>query len=518
MRVVGLPRIPLGMALVLAGMAGLVATTAFAPLSIWASPFVSLFVLLWALDGRTFRSGALIGLVYGFAFWAALISWLTLYLGPIPWLALAITESLYIALAAGFIALILTFGRHRWGRRGWWMYLSPLAVAGAWTAHEWLASNWPWGGFSWARFGTTQYDSPMHNALSWLGTSGLSFIIAWFTISLYQVFTATRVNFRTLLPSAFAVLLTVLIPLFPTTYSDTMNIAGVQGNTKSGLFDVVEPGDNLAAHVEDTLTHVNSPVDLIVWPENAADLDPTQFPSAAAAMNFINTKFDSPILTGTITNPAPDTYFNSSILWRNGVVEAQYDKAHPVPFAEWMPARDFFHFLVPDLVDLVTRSYQFGTRPNVMNIDAHTVGVSICFDIVDDSLIRSMLVRGAQVVIAQTNNADFGTTYESAQQLEIARVRALESGRYVLNVSTVGITALIAPDGTVSESLQPFTRSALQAQDVPLARSTPPGVFTSLAIDILATVIGLGIAALILIDRVRRYRAARANTPIVRRG
>lgn len=516
-----LPRLaplPLWLSLLVSAAAGLTGVTAFAPLSIWPSAFVSLFLLWWCLDRRSFWTGLLVGLVYGLTLWAPLINWLTVYLGPIPWFALAATEALYIALASGLIALVFGFARSRVKPAPLIHFLTPVSVAGLWVAHEWLAANWPWGGFSWARFGMAQYEGGFANSLSWIGSAGLSFVIAWFCASSYYYFSRPSAPWRGLLIPVVLLVVCAIVPLFPTRYQGSITIAGVQGNTKSGLFDVVSPGDNFTAHLDTTLEQVSKPVDLIVWPENAADIDPTKNFLAATRLSFLAERYNAPILTGTITSPTSGTYFNSSLLWGADGLVAQYDKAHPVPFAEWMPARPLFHAIVPDLVDLVTRDYSFGTRSNVIDVGTTRIGVSICFDIVDDALIHEMLAHDAQVIVAQTNNADFGDTAESAQQLEIARVRALESGRYVLNVSTVGITALIAPTGEVEQRANRFEPAVVYAKQIPLAVSHTPGTAANFVVDLLSSLVGLGFVTWAIVHQSRQYRAARANMPVVRRG
>jgi apolipoprotein N-acyltransferase len=517
-RVRRLAPLPLWLALVLSAAAGLIGVTAFAPLSIWVSAFISLFLLWWCLDRRSFWTGLLVGLVYGLTLWAPLINWLTVYLGPIPWLALAVTEALYIAIASGLIALIFGFSRSRGMKTRWLHIITPAAVAALWVAHEWLAANWPWGGFSWARFGMAQYEGLFAHSLSWIGSAGLSFVIAWTCAAIYYFLSRRIAPRRTLLIPIVVVVACALVPLYPTRYQGSIAIAGVQGNTKSGLFDAVSPGDNLTAHLDTTLEQVDRPVDLIVWPENAADIDPTENFIAASQLSFLAAKFSAPVLTGAITSPSNGTYFNSSLLWSADGLVAQYDKAHPVPFAEWMPARSLFHSIVPDLVDLVTRDYSFGTRSNVIDVGTTRVGVSICFDIVDDALVHQMITHDAQVIVAQTNNADFGDTAESAQQLEIARVRAIESGRYVVNVSTVGITALIAPTGQIEQSVKRFEQAVVYSEEIPLAASRTLGTAANFIVDLLCTVLGLGFVALAIAHRSRQYRVARANKPVVRRG
>src|SRR5690606_30570758 len=101
-------------------------------------------------------------------------------------------------------------------------------------------------------------------------------------------------------------------------------------------------------------------------------------------------------------------------------------------FAEYMPARPFFHAIVPDLVDLVQLEYTSGQRPATFDIElgerSVRAAIAICFDIIFDDHVAAMMVGDPQLLLAQTNNADFGKTDESVQQLQIARTKAVETG------------------------------------------------------------------------------------------
>jgi apolipoprotein N-acyltransferase len=215
---------------------------------------------------------------------------------------------------------------------------------------------------------------------------------------------------------------------------------------------------------------------MVVWPENGVDVDPTRNAQSAAVLDYLSSRMDAPFIVGTITNPSDDVFYNSSLLWKAGAGATQiYDKVHPVPFAEYMPDRAFWRMFAPDLVDLVSRDYSIGTRSNVFDINGILAGIAICFDISDDSLTNAMVDGGAQLVLAQTNNADFGRTDESVQQLAIARLRAIETGRSVVNISTVGTSAIIAPDGSTLDSLEWFEPGAM-VDEVPLASVTTPAL------------------------------------------
>src|SRR5690606_19636953 len=111
----------------------------------------------------------------------------------------------------------------------------------------------------------------------------------------------------------------------------------------------------------------------------------------------------------------------------------------------YVPNREFWSLFAPELIGLIQRDYTPGTRDAVFDVGEATVSVNICFDIVDDRLIRGSVHDGAQAIFAQTNNADFGRSDETVQQLAIARIRAIETGRTVVNISTVGVSAVILP-------------------------------------------------------------------------
>jgi apolipoprotein N-acyltransferase len=236
---------------------------------------------------------------------------------------------------------------------------------------------------------------------------------------------------------------------------------------------------------------------MVVWPENGSDLDPARSVLAARQLDELSERMKAPFIVGTITHPNDDQYFNTSLLWEAGKGSIDhYDKRHPVPFAEYMPARAFFRAIVPDLVDLVTRDYSKGTTDTVFDVNGVIAGISICFDITDDAVAREMVSDGAQVILAQTNNADFGKTDENLQQLAIARLRAIETGRSVVNISTVGTSQIIAPDGSTISSITPYEAGSMIA-DVPLATTNSPGTLLAQGVELLVS--GWGLAGLILV-------------------
>jgi apolipoprotein N-acyltransferase len=231
-------------------------------------------------------------------------------------------------------------------------------------------------------------------------------------------------------------------------------------------------------------------------------LNPLSVPYSAAALTQVSAAFSAPIVTGTITKDSQGTYFNSSLVWVAGKgATAQFDKIHPVPFAEYMPDRPFWRALAPDLVDLVGYDYGLGTRPNVVNVNGVSVGLSICFDISYEQQARAFIAGGAQVVFAQTNNADFGRTDENVQQLAIARLRAVETGRAVVNISTVGTSAIIDSSGSTIAQIPAYEPGAM-LESIPLYDNITPAMALGQLYEILLTVVAL--AGLLMLITWRR--------------
>jgi len=506
------PLMPLWLAFVGAVGAGIALDAGFPDKGWWPLTLVGTGIVLAALIGRRPGMAFLIGLVAGATFWGVHIYWLTLYLGPVPWIGLTGFEAVYFALGATLIALVYRRADLVWPTRRGRLGIVPLVVAGLWVLREGINSIFPYGGFSWGRVAMSQSQSPYADLVAWLGMSGLSFVLVWLVAFLIQLGResgpAGLGRTSRVLAAAVAIVATLAVPAWPALTSGTSRIGAVQGNSNAGLFAVHERGDILSDHVSASLGLEGQNLDLVVWPENASDIDPAQYDIAAQTLDAVSQRLgDVPLVVGTIQQRDGKVY-NTSLLWQNGQVADHYDKRHPVPFAEWMPNRAFFRSLAPDLVDLVTRDYEFGDTDLTFDIDGLIAGISICFDITDDAVMRSMSAEGAQVILAQTNNADFGQTDENLQQLAIARLRAIEFGRSVVNISTVGTSEIIAPDGSAIASIPAYQAGTMVA-DVPLATTPTPASLVGFQLEWLAAGFGLiGLAVALTTRTPRRPRRA----------
>ena len=476
------PVFPLWAAVIAAAAAGALLNLAFPALSVWIAALPAVALLLLSLIGRRAWSALLVGFVFGAVFFLILVGWTARYLGPIPWLALGLFEG---ALTA--VALVPVTLAYRWIpaliRPGLARSVVLAGVVAAlWIGRELFLGNWPYGGFPWARIAYTLSDTPAARVTSWIGISGLGFLMVLLVAFLVELVRARRRpgTAALALPAVLVVLL-LFLPAFPTTANGTMRIGAVQGNGPTGYFDKREPLDVLNAQTAATEPLYGKRMDLLVWPEGGLDDDPFQYPVLADALDAISARVQAPILANAATEKG-DLYYNTSFLWPedNHGPLARADvqthaKRHPVPFGEYVPDRAFYNAIVPDLIGLIGREYTPGTDAPVVRVGDTPVGLAICFDVIYDDLIAQGVGSGAQVLVFQTNNADFRGTVENLQQLGIARMRAVETGRAVVNISTVGTSQVIRADGSTQASLSQDRPGAL-LEDVELHTGATAGI------------------------------------------
>ncbi len=248
-----------------------------------------------------------------------------------------------------------------------------------------------------------------------------------------------------------------------------VTVALVQG-------DVPEPGLDFNAerravldnHVRGTLAvaaHEPADLSLVIWPENSSDIDPIRNPDAAAQVQRALDAVGVPLLIGAVLDePTPDVS-NASLFYRPGAAAPErYVKLHPVPFAEYIPYKSFFR-IFSDKVDLVRRPFVAGHTIGGFRVDSsegtYWALPTICFEVAYDGLVRNAVTQpGRQpgLLVVQTNNATFGYSDESEQQFAISRIRAIEHGRSVAHVSTVGVSGFINPDGSVTRARRGSSR------------------------------------------------------------
>lgn len=504
----GRPLLPWWAALPASAVAGLLLDLATPAVGWWPLTFVSVILALITLIGRSIGGALLVGTVYGAVFYATHLVWVGAYLGPVPWVALAGLEA--VLFGAGAISVMLAY---RWSARypSWGavqLVAVPALIGALWTAREVVMGAWPYSGFPWARLGMTQVDGPFPDLASWTGVTGLSFLIATGCAAVVQWGRAGGIRRPVAaLPAVVIGVVLLLVPAFPTTDAGAFRVGWVQGNGPTGYFDDRAPGDVLTAQIDATAPVLGRQMDLLVWPEGSVDTDPLQDRATAASLDTLAATAGASVLVNAATAREGDI-FNTSLLWTGTPAAPQlHDKVNPVPFGEYVPDRWFYELLAPDLIGLIQREYTPGTNPPAVTVNGTTVGLAICFDVIYDTVIWDGARQGAQVYVFQTNNADFRGTDENLQQLAFARMRAIETGRAVVNVSTVGTSQVIAPDGSTLTAAGVDTAAA-EVTTVPLRTGLTPASTLGPAITTGITLAAIaGLAVLGILHRITRRRS-----------
>ena len=453
-----------------AAAAGGLLVAAFPPYGIWPLAIVSVAAFALVTRGVRARRGAWVGLVYGLAFFVPLLSWTGIYVGPAPWLLLAAAEAAFMAALGAGLAVTARLP-------GW-----PLWGAALWVAQEAARDRGPFGGFPWGRLAFAQANSP----LAWLSAYGGAPLVT-FAVALAGSLLAALVlaladhpparRVRGALPAVAGLAALVAVTGaaaaagdWQTTQTRPYTVAVVQGNVpRLGLEFNAQREAVLRNHVTATLAlaadaragRVAKP-DLVLWPENASDIDPIRNPDAHALIDQAAKAVGVPILVGTLADgPDPATTIrNIAYVWdpRTGPGES-YVKRHPVPFAEYIPLRPIARLVSRD-VDLVQRDFVPGDRPGNLTVGPARVGDVICFEVAYDGLIDDV-ANDSEMIVVQTNNATFGRSNETWQQLAMGRLRAIEHGRPVLVAATSGVSAVIDPDGHLQARSDVFTADVL---------------------------------------------------------
>lgn len=484
---------------------------AFPDVGVWVAAPVAMAMLYVALRDAPTGVGFGSGWLFGMAFLLPHLWWAYVAVGWIPWVALSAAESLAIALVGALTARLTRLGTL--GRAVW---LEPVAFAVLWVGAEQLRSAWPFGGFPWGRLAFAMADTTMAR-LAWLGGVPLVSLVVAFSGAMLGVgFFAVwdrRVVQSLAAPVALIVLflLPIGLPLDGRAQTGTLTVAWAQGNlANEGLDSFARAREVTANHLDATLALAqekpHATVDLVLWPENSSDIDPRTDAQTAADVTAAAQAFGAPLLFGTNDYSPANGRYNTSLVWLpNGepLPGAEYHKQQPAAFAEYIPIRSIARRFSAD-VDRVSVDVLPGEGPAriaipIASLDRDVVvGPIICFEVAYDWVPRQAVRNGAEFLAVQTNNATFGATPESTQQLAMSRLRAIETGRATFQVSTVGVSAVISPTGRTLDETELFTQDAGIAT-VPLRTSLTPashwgGPF-ALALEVLAGLTALGAVA-----------------------
>jgi apolipoprotein N-acyltransferase len=351
------------------------------------------------------------------------------------------------ALLFGLFAMLMPGGR---GRR--------LALPGAIVLAEWVRWSWPFGGVPLSTIAMGQADSPLAPTVRVLGPLLLVALVAsigvaisaafdreWRTVATVIGFVAVALGWAAIAPDGYAV--------------RSINAAVVQGGGEQRTR--ATPGDGpivLQRHIEAS-TLVRTPVDLVVWPENVVNPEPPylappisnrllSYADAERAVSDVARRLHTTLLPGWFYAVDDHTTVNyTEVVNPDGNALGRYEKVRTVPFGEFVPLRWLLDPFARDV--LPPRDVRQGSKPAVLDTPVGPVGVSISWEIFFDTRGRDAISHGGELLTNPTNGSSYWLSIVQTQQIAASRLRALETGRWVLQAAPTGFSAIIEPDGTV---------------------------------------------------------------------
>ena len=501
-----------GLLAVLAGVAG---GLSWQPYALWPMAFIAVagLVLLTATAGM--KRSAFIGYLFGLTQGVLAISWVSV-LGW--WVA-----GLLIAVMACWWALLGVALRIVRPVPGW-----PVWAAACWVLMEAAMSRFPVGGFPWLRLAWTSVDQPLRGWLPMVGSPAVGFLIALCGTSLAAVLIDRRGRARfawlavpVLLFSVGGVLAARPVPAS----GATVNIGSVQGNLdgNAGPQSMGYARSVTNNHLSETVTlmararaGIDPMPDLVVWPENSTDIDPTKEAVTRSLVGDATALTQRPILVGAVMEgPGVNQRQTTSLWWStSNQVQARYDKRNLVPFGEWIPWRDQLLPIFPILKEVGAQSVP-GHGPGVLTgtLDDGrklTVGTIVCFELAWDSTVYDTVRNGAQVVLVQSNNGTYTGTGQPRQQFAITRARAIELGREIVVTTTNSFSGEILADGRVVTRSTP-TKAMARTYTVPTRTTITPAVRIGGRLELALSLVAAGSLLVAGGREIARRRAVRTG-------
>lgn len=483
---------------VVAVLSGVLLYVSFPPRTLWWLALPAFAGLGWVLRGRGWKAGLGLGYLFGLGFLLPLLVWTGVEVGSLPWLALSAVEALFIALVGAGIAAV--------SRLPVW----PVWAAAVWIAGEAARARVPFGGFPWGKIAFGQADGVFLPLAAVGGTPVLGFAVVLCGFGLYETVRLALEGRRTRVlrrGAASAALLSMAVPVAGALAARTLvhdgaedgtaTVAVVQGNVpRLGLDFNAQRRAVLDYHARET-ERLAAEVkagrkprpDFVLWPENSSDLDPFAYADAAYVIDQAAKSIGVPISVGSVVERDGKLY-NEQILWDPAKGPTQtYDKRRTQPFGEFLPLRSLVGAINSDWTEMARQDFSPGTKPGVFTMAGTKVGLATCYEAAFDWAVRDTVTHGAQMISVPSNNATFDRSEMTYQQLAMSRVRAVEHSRTVTVPVTSGVSAIIMPDGRITQRTGMFVADSL-VQKVPLRSSTTPatdlGVLPEIALVLIA--------------------------------
>jgi len=411
------------------------ASLSFEPYGIWPLALIGLAGWFTLLTQNRLKYRIFLSYLFGACLLLLNQHWTGVYVGNLPWLILSLSQAVIFIMPAFFVRKDAKYNQ----------YLFALSY----ISTELLLRTVPFTGFGWTRLSFTQVDSPLAVIYPIGGVALVALVLA---------LVSSARKFRSFVIAALIPAVCWFIPA-NVQNEESISIALVQGGVVNlGLDFNSKPQEVFKRHLDQSISSIKpNEVDLIIWPENAVDVDVNTNPQVNDSIKNLSTLLNTPILIGAVTKSI-DGPKNQSILYNSDKGQI-YTKRYLTPFGEYLPLRSVAE-KVSKYSSQIT-DFKAGEQNTVFDVNGNRFNTLICYELINDIFVAE---ARNNFLVVQTNNATFGDTSQLDQQLNIARVRALESAREIAYVSTTGTTSFISPQGKILSSLDKFKPATLKSQ------------------------------------------------------
>jgi apolipoprotein N-acyltransferase len=468
--------------------AGAAISLAFAPYNCWILAIILPIILFWSWDNSTPSQATRRGLLFGLGMFGFGIYWVYISLHDyggssamfafLSTLALVILLSLYLALA-GWLTI-------RWGPptglKRWLLFIPAL-----FTFLEWVR-GWLFTGFPWLSLGYSQIDAPLGRLAPYLGVLGVGWAVMFSTgilwVSLNSNCWQARIGWIGLLTAIWLGIWELEKVHWTEPTGSILRISIIQGNIPQEEKWQMNRLEDILGHYMQLSLPEHGHTEVIIWPETAI---PTFYQYILPFIDALGKKarkdkinYIAGIPTGT---PEDKVFYNSVISIGESV--NFYSKRRLLPFGEYLPLQWFFKFfrawVKMPMADFLPGEY---TQP-LLKVADQPVGVSICFEVVFGNEIRLALPISTWLINV-SNDAWFKDSIAAHQHLQIARMRSLETGRYMARATNTGISAIIDDHGRIIETGPQFQAAVVRGSIQLRIGQTPYVYFGDLPIVVLA--------------------------------
>jgi apolipoprotein N-acyltransferase len=433
--------------------AGLALAASLPPWGWWPLAFVGIALLDRLLADTTWKQRLWRGSVVGWTLFIPTILWITQLTAP------------------GYVIATLFFG----GLVGLFAILVPphsgraLGLIGAWVLCESLRTAWPFGGVPLSLLAVGQVGGPLAPIARIGGVLGIAIATVAGGIALSAAFARHYVK-AALLGGAVLVLIAVaaVAPTGEPT-GEELDIAFVQGGGPQGTRAIdTDRREVFERHLDASYEDVPEDMDLVLWPENVVDTDgDVQDAKEGRELQALARHLSAPLSVGTVEGVDDEHFRNSQqVLDADGVWGDRYVKVQRVPFGEWVPFRSLIERVAPDT--LAERDATVSTQSGLLETDAGPLATAISWEVFFGHRARSAVLDGGELLYNPTNGSTYTGTFVQTQQVASSRLRAIENGRWLVQVAPTGFSAFISPDGEVFGRTGTSERAVEVRRDVPL--------------------------------------------------